>query len=119
MKLEIKTYSGKLRLLVVKYLLILNIKVLPNNPLVNPKKLKESETMKVVTKTNKTLINKKELLDFFTITNLIKNINPAGISQAACPYTKNVNALKYAPVIPSILVALSSPTLKGDGSNSL
>ena len=85
----------------------------------SPSKLKENEIIKVVMKILITLIIKRELLDLFTTTNLIKNIKPIGSNQADCPYKKNIIALKYAPVIPNILVVSSSPTEKGDGSNSL
>ena len=52
------------------------------------------------------------------ITIRTSNNKPVRISQAASPKIKNNIELNLAPNTPKKLLAGSSPTLKGDGSNS-
>ena len=52
------------------------------------------------------------------MTILISIKNPAIINQEASPKIKNNIELKFAPNAPKRLFGFSSPTLKGDGSNS-
>ena len=55
-------------------------------------------------------------IPMFTI--LISIRKPTIISQEAYPKIKNNIELKFAPNAPKRLFGFSSPTLKGDGSNS-